>query len=465
MYHGRGKWQLEAGGDYDAVMLHWSDLCYLAAGAAYLPVLGYQAVFERRHRQGWGERFGRLRPLPPHPCRIWVHGVSLGEINATRTLIPALEQALPEAEVVISSTTDTGYARARQLYPQHYVFRYPLDFSPVVRRVLDHIRPAMIVLVELELWYNLVRLAGARGVRLAVVNGRLSERSVRRYGWVRPLASRMLRACDLLAVQDETYAARFAALGAPPERIVVTGSMKYDTAPASPQVDGAESLGVELGIDRSRPLWVCGSTGPGEEEMILRAYERLRAAGVDVQLAIVPRKPERFDEVAALIERRGFRCVRRSQGRGVMRGDEGRPVVYLGDTLGELRKFYALCTVAFVGRSLVPMGGSDVIEVAALGRPIVVGPHTENFASAVRQLREAGALMVIDGPEALVEVGGLVGDAQRCRAMGEAALRVVQANRGATQRTVEALRRVLAAPATGGVSAGGARGSRSAAGL
>ncbi len=433
---------------YHAAMLFAADVCYLLAALIYLPRLAYEWIFLGKNRHGWRERFGGVRELGPRRRRIWIHAVSVGEMNATRTLVTGLRREYADCEIILSTTTDTGYAQGRSLYPDLYVFRFPLDFSWVVRRALRRLRPELIVLVELELWHNLLELAGRADIPVVVFNGRLSARSVRRFGWVRRIVRPMFARLAWVGAQDETYAGRFVALGAPRERVGVTGSVKFDTAPAERWIPGAEELARAMGLCGEEPLWVCGSTGPGEEEIILRAYREVRGRHGRLRLAIIPRKPERFDEVAQLIAGAGYGCVRRSQrpdgSVAAAPGDGASDApVLLGDTMGELRKFYCLASVVFVGRSLVPMGGSDVIEAAALDKPLLVGAHTENFAEAVALLREAGALIETNETRLAEDVLGLLEDGEQARLMGRAGLRVVEGQRGATEKTLAALRLLL----------------------
>jgi len=442
------------------------DLAYLVAAGLYLPLLLFQAVFRGQRRRGWRERLGSVRRRPgTRPC-IWVHGVSLGEINATRSLVAEIERRLPKYEVVISATTQTGHDAAMANYGPRYVFRYPLDFSWVVRRVLDRIRPDAIVLMELEVWPNLIAEATRRGVVVCVANGRVTaEKSMRRFSWpvIRHVARRMFAQLAWVGAQDETYADRFRRLGVPAERVVVTGSVKYDTALLADSVPGADALAQRMEIDPAAPLWVAGSTGPLEESLVLDAWRALRSDHPELQLAIVPRKPERFEEVAALIEAAGFECVRRTgrpdlagqdlreeerrrrhasyrAGDKAPAGTNAKPRVLLGDTMGELRKFYSLANVVFVGRTLAPLGGSDVMEVAGLGKPMIVGPHTENFAEPTERLLAARAAVRIgDHTELANAVARLLDDEQAAQAIGAAARDVVKQNVGATRRTVDLL--------------------------
>jgi 3-deoxy-D-manno-octulosonic-acid transferase len=438
-----------------------ANTLYLFAGLLYLPVALYHALILRKNRRGWGERFGFVPEFDPGKRRIWIHGVSLGEINATPRLAEALKERCPDIELVFSTTTDTGYVRAVQLYGAQSVFRFPLDLSFVVSRVLKRVNPMLIVLMELEVWYNLVRIATLAGIPVVVANGRLTARSARRFRWLGRAARSMFSDLAWVGAQDETIASRFRAMGVSADRVEVTSSLKWDSAAVTDQVEGAAALAEAMRIDGSRSLWVCGSTGPGEEAVILDAYRQIldgrpvlargvhregtNGADVGPILAIVPRKPERFDEVARIIERSGFVCVRRSE------HDESRPVaswpehaVLLGDTMGELRKFYLLADIVFIGRTLVPLGGSDPMEVAALGKPVVVGPHTGNFELPVRALGAAGAIWVVGSARELAgAVSAILHDKDLARELGTRARRVVLDNQGATKRAVEAILRVL----------------------
>jgi 3-deoxy-D-manno-octulosonic-acid transferase len=458
------------------------DLVYVVAGLLYLPIALYHAFVVGKNRRGWGQRLGFVPAFEPGRRRIWVHAVSLGEINATPRLVEELQERLPEIEIVFSTTTDTGFTRAVQLYGPERVFRFPLDFSLVIARVLRRVRPTLIVLVELEVWHNLVRMATRQGIPVAVVNGRLTTHSARRLRCLgRPVRS-MFGDLAWVGAQDEPIASRFRALGVADNRIEITSSMKWDSASVTDHVEGADALGRAVGIDRSRPLWVCGSTGPGEEVMILNAYRRLlrdwpapaggmakrqrghalrqprglmpapsawawHPSGALPILAIVPRKPERFSEAARIIERAGFACIRRSDHRNAAPTvPVGEETVILGDTMGELRKFYSLADVVFVGRTLVPMGGSDPMEVAAMGKPLVVGPHVDNFQLPVEALRAADAIRTVDSDDGLAPIiAAILRDKRLAQALGRRARQVVIDRQGATGRTADAIVRILSA--------------------
>jgi 3-deoxy-D-manno-octulosonic-acid transferase len=414
--------------------------CFLLAGLVIGPIVWFQSVTGRKRRGGWRERFGHVaRRDGDRPC-IWIHAVSMGETNATKTLIDQLAALRDDVDVVISTTTDTGYARAKQLYPDRLVFRYPLDLTWMVKRSLNRIRPSAIALMELEVWPNMMGIAHRRGIPVMVLNGRVTEdRSMRRFRApvIRWFANYMFSRLAWVGAQDETYGGRFRELGVPPDRVEVTGSMKWDAANVSEPINGAEMMATAMGIDRRRPIWVCGSTGEGEEPLLLDAYKAIKEKVDDLQLAIVPRKPERFDEVAAMIERAGYLCGRRSRSDRPQVAQTGDNVTaFLGDTMGELRKFYQLANVVFVGRTLNGWGGSDPMEPAALAKPIVMGPANGNFADAVQRFQAANAIRVVQQadalPEAIVDLLGPNG-----ADMAQRAKHTVLENQGATRRTAE----------------------------
>ena len=427
-----------------------ADILYLLAGLLYLPVAVYNAVRLGKNRTGWRERFGNINQRDPKQPRIWLHAVSLGEVNATPRLVETLRAKLPNVDIVVSTTTDTGYDRAVKLFGQGAVFRFPLDFSFVINRAIRRIRPTMIVLVELEVWYNLVTIATRRGIPVVVVNGRFTERSAKRLSRIGWLAKPMFRSLAWVGAQDEPIAARFRQAGVTDDRVTITSSLKWDSAQVVDSVPGEAELAHALGLRQGdRPIWVCGSTGPGEEEMILDACDLLRDQSPDESptnplVVLVPRKPERFDEVAKLIEARGHTCIRRSDypdGTNPKAAVDDQSVI-LGDTMGELRKFYRLADVVFVGRSLVPMGGSDPIEVAALAKPIVIGPHHENFAMPVHALTQADAVRVVVTPtptDLAHRIRHILADRQAARDLGDRARQVVRDQQGATGRTADRL--------------------------
>ena len=425
------------------LILQWIvNIGYIIAGILFLPIVVYRMITSKRYLRGWHNRMGFIPKRYGQRPAIWIHAVSVGEVNAVRSLIKKLMQQLPFHEIFVSTTTDTGYDRAVSLYGEDNVFFFPFDFSLSIAKALKRLNPQLIILAELEVWPNLVLQAKKRNIPVILINGRITEKSLERYKIVSGLINRIFNQLDCVMVQDNTYRQRFESLGVEPDKIIITGSLKWDGASSAESIVNQDRLAKALGINMQHPLIVAGSTGDDlEEEAILRAYQQLRSRFSNLQLAIIPRKPERFDHVANIISSRGFYPVRRSQYPDGTQGPSGiisgKTAIVLGDTMGELRKFYALARVVFVGRTLVEMGGSDVMEVAALAKPIVIGQHYDNFKDAVEKLREANAIEIIDKPERLAGViSEILADATKAQTMGENARKVVRENQGATKKTV-----------------------------
>jgi len=429
------------------------DLLYFFAGLAYSPVIVYRAVRHNRYRRGWAQRFGKIcRRKPSQKC-IWIHAVSVGEVNAAKTVITELKKRFRNFEIVISTTTDTGFARATNLFSkEHLVFYFPFDFSWVMRRAFANLNPAVCLLMELEVWPNFVDVARRLNVPVVIVNGRISEKSFSRYNWIKPFVKKIFRKISLVLAQTDEYAQRFKEVGARQDSVVVTGSLKYDTAQITDKVEGADALANQLNIGDER-LWTAGATGPGEEKMILDIFTELNRHGKynDLRLVIVPRKPERFDEVAQLIKQSGFGLIRYSQVKNQVidkpsiehQASSIEPVI-LGDTMGDLRKFYSLSTIIFVGRSLVPMGGSDMMEAAALGKCTIFGPHAFNFEQTVDALiKNQGAIIVKDQEELLAAMQKCLNKPDYALKIAKNGREVIRKNQGATQKTIEQISKIL----------------------
>ena len=384
----------------------------------------------RKTRSGWSERFGNVEtlesPQEGRP-RLLLHAVSVGEVNLTRPLVDLL---LPQIDVVVSASTDTGLARAKELYGSRCtVMRFPLDASWSVRKFLRRVRPDAVGLVELELWPNFATECRRRGIPIAVVNGRLSARSFKNYRRGRFWIGKFFRQLAFAAVQNKAYAQRFKEMGVAPERCVVAGSMKWDAAELGP-IAGAEELAQEMGIDRSRPLVVGGSTAPGEHELLVDAV------GDQAQLLCAPRRPEWFDQAHQVLG--GDKCARRSSGKPGAQGANR----FLLDTIGELRKAYWLADVVVVGRSFGNLYGSDPMEPAALGKAVVIGPRSSDFESAVEALKEAppeGGIIQTDAAGLKSVISGLLADGRRRTRLGNAAQVCVIKNQGATRRHADLL--------------------------
>lgn len=428
-------------------MLNHYDIAYYLGLGLAAPYWLIVPKARRKVLNALARRNGHMPQRDPGAPAILLHAVSLGEINATRALVAVLQRERPDLHLVISTTTDTGYARGQELYgrnPAITLIRFPIDLTSAIERTLDAIQVSLVVLMEGEIWPNFLKVCERRRIRVLLVNARVTASAFRRYKLIRPVTTGMLRRLHGIAAQDLTYAGMFVDLGAPPGRVVVSGTMKFDTAITVGGVPGASTLGHEMGLDpTSQRIWVCGSTGPGEEEICLRVYRQQLMKHPKLRLVIVPRHPQRFDEVAELIESHRFQVIRRSRGQ---RADLNAPIppVYLGDSMGELRKFYYMAEVVFVGRSLVDLGprqhGSDMIEPAALGKPTIVGPFTGNFAEVMRKFTEANAISVVTDEKQLSDtLDLLLAQAGDAIAMGKRALGVVMNNQGATLRNAEVI--------------------------
>ncbi len=413
------------------------DLLYLPIALATAP------AWATKKREGWRERFGHLQPLAKTDRpRVLLHAVSVGEVNALRELVPLLTK---DMDVVVSATTDTGLARAREIYSsQATVVRYPLDFSRSVRRFLEAVRPNAVALTELEVWPNFVAECQRSAIPVGVINGRLSARSFRGYRKIRRLIAPTFARLAFAAVQDEDYAERFRTMGVAPDRCIVTGSMKWDTARIRDHVEGADQLARELGIDRSKQLVVVGSTGPLEtgshanEEALLHA-----ACPPEVQLLCAPRKPERFDEAARALPN----CVRRS----VTKGSHVSPGAtrFLLDTIGELGKAYALADLVVVGRSFGNLHGSDPIEPIGLGKATLIGPRFGDFEFAVGSLQNADGLKVVSADQLGDEIRRLLTDPSARQDLARAGRACITGHQGASARHAELIRRILEGKAIG----------------
>jgi len=410
-------------------MSFFRDVLYAAGAVISSPVWGWRLWRTGKWRSDWAGRFGHaeLPAAGPGVKTVLIHAVSVGEVNAIRQLVQRLdEQGGEPLRILISTTTNTGTERARALFePKHTVVRYPLDFTRAVGRFLDAVKPDAVALVELEVWPTFVEQCERRRIPVAVVNGRLSARSFSRYKWVRPLVRSAFGRLRRAAVQDDDYAERFIAMGTPAERVEVTGTMKWDTAVIADEVDGAGELAGVLGIDRSKPLIVCGSSGPGEEKLFVETLGRL-----DVQLLIAPRKPERFDEASMAMGEH----VRRSRCDEGTTREPGRFDRFLLDTIGELRKAYALADVAVIGRSFCPLYGSDMTEPIALGKATVIGPNVDDFRDMMAKLLAGDGILQVADAAALKSAVQRLLDADTARDLAERGRSVIRQQQGATDK-------------------------------
>jgi 3-deoxy-D-manno-octulosonic-acid transferase len=409
------------------LILDWSlyRLALLLA-APLIPLrLLWRGRRERGYWQHWNERLARGPALVTGA--LWIHAVSVGEMRAAQPLINALRDTYPGAPVLLTCMTPTGRATAEALYGHFARIVYlPYDYAGLMRRFLRRMQPRVGILMETELWPNLIHAAAREDVPLVLANARLSARSARGYARLRGLTRACLERVAVVAAQAEADAARLRSLGA--MTVHVTGNLKFDIAPPPDQLERGAAWKAKWG---QRPVLLAASTREGEEVPLLRAFAAVAPA--DLLLVVVPRHPQRFDEVAALIESAGLPVQRRSALDGMDLKPDTR--VLLGDSLGELFAYYAACDVAFVGGSLQPLGGQNLIEAASVGRPVLVGPHTFNFEEATRLAIEAGAaLRVSDAAELMENALKLLNDAPACARMGEAGMAFAARHRGAAAR-------------------------------
>lgn len=430
-------------------MAYLLDAFYLLALLVASPWLAWRSLRTGRYREGFGAKFLGLAPerLGSAPC-VWLHAVSVGEVNLLGTLLAELASERPKWQCVVSTTTKTGYVLARRRYPELAVFYCPLDFSWAVRRAIRRIRPTMLVLAELELWPNLVRMAHDSGVKIAVINGRLSSHSFRGYkriGWlIRPLLERL----SLIAVQNEEYAERFVALGARPGTVHITGSLKFDRAQSDRASPAVARLKALAGFADDDVVFLAGSTQEPEEAISLDVFQRLGAAHPELRLVLVPRHPERFHSVAARLVASGVRWQRRTDLDQGLADPQAR--VLLVDVVGELGAWWGTARIGFVGGSLGSRGGQNMIEPAAFGVATSFGPNTQNFRDVVAALLAAGAAVQLTGGEQLFEfVRRSLEEPGYAAALGRRAKDFVAAQRGATRQTVQLLLPLVDTPTIG----------------
>ena len=386
----------------------------------------------------WRERFGFFAD-PGIRDSIWIHAVSLGEVNAAVPLIEALMRRYRDSRFVITTVTPTGSERVQQLFGERVFHVYlPYDLTPAVKRFLDRVRPRLAVIMETEIWPNLFMTCAERGIAIVIANARLSQKSLRGYWPIQPLARRAVRCASFVAAQSASDYERLRQLGADESRLAVVGNLKFDMAvPAGARECGAA---FRAAAGSARPVWIAASTHEGEELAVLKAHAAVLRRFPDALLLIAPRHPERFKPVVAACRAYGFRTSTRSEEGGATPACQ----CFVIDSMGELIQFYAAADVAFVGGSLVPVGGHNLLEPAALARPAIVGPQTFNFEEVTEDLIAAGAVQRIADGDALgpTVVRLLSRDVER-RSMGEAAHAVMERERGAVERTMAIVERVL----------------------
>ena len=408
-------------------------LSYLLAPVYALYWL-FRGLAESAYWERFGQRFGFSYPRLDRPT-IWIHAVSVGEVQATAPLVRQLKTRFPEQSLILTTVTPTGAARARALFGDSVAHSYiPFETPFAINRFFECVNPGIALIMETEIWPNLYHACGVRNVPLVLVSARISPKSVGNYRRWLPLFRETLSYGIVIAAQSEADADRFRSLGAAPERTSVTGNIKFDIELPFDLADRGAALRRELFGQRS--VWVAASTHDGEEELVLDAHEKLLESVPDALLLLVPRHPDRFSDVASLMKRRGIRYVSRTEQKPCSKEIQ----VFLGDTMGELPLFYAASDIAFVGGSLVPVGGHNLLEPAALGRPILTGPHLFNTEDIADMFTEAGASLVVQGSDELaIALQKLFDDRDYANAIGSKGREIVIGNRGALDRFLQLL--------------------------
>lgn len=403
-----------------------------------LPYWVIQMMRHGKYRSGLGQRLGWVPrnlsvPQPTKPV-IWVHAVSVGEVVAVSGVVEKLKEKFPSHRVLISTTTATGNRLATRRFGAENVFYFPVDFAFAIRPYLAALRPELVVVAETEFWPNFLRLAKRSGARIAVINSRISDRSLRGYKRLGFWVPRVLENVDLFLAQTEQDRQRLQEIGAAESKLMVTGNLKFDTAPpkAPPIV---ESLRENLSLSGAGPVLVCGSTFEGEEGALLSALRNILVHHPRTVMILAPRHPERFAEVAGLVEKLGFRLLRRS----LWSGESLAGGVFLLDSIGELAAVYSLATVAFVGGSLVQRGGHNILEPALYGVPVLTGNHYDNFRDIVNFFLSRNAVRMVGLAELPLTFIELIEHPEQREALGRNALAALESQRGATERTVSAL--------------------------
>jgi 3-deoxy-D-manno-octulosonic-acid transferase len=434
------------------------SLIYTLAFILLLPVFALSTIFRGKYAAGFFQRLGYLPKFKKDRRRVvWLHCVSVGEVNAARPLVDAIRSEFEEHRLIVSTVTRTGQKLAHEIYSDKAdsIFYVPFDWKFTVRRAIRHFSPSVLLLMETEIWFNLIRETSKAKARIAIVNGRLSERSYKRYGYLKKTMRRVLGHLDAALMQSNADANRIMSLGLRASKVKVSGNLKFDHHIEAGESDLANSIRERFEITPEAPLIIAASTHSPEEKLVLEAFKEVWKSSERAlpRLMLVPRHPERFDEVADLIRTTGFAWARRSEAESTR--DAAAEVILL-DSIGELRSVYPLAELVFVGGSLIPHGGQSIFEPAAYGRAIIAGPHMSNFAFGVRDFLERNAIRQLSNvkekhivPELAEAFRELLADNVGRAEMGHNALTAMNTNRGATERTIEYLRSYLRSSRSG----------------
>lgn len=425
------------------------DAAYVTALTAGSPYFFLRFLTSERYRSGFAQRLGLVDIRKGgKPC-IWIHCASVGEVLLVKTLVKSMEKEFNDLDIVLSTNTNTGWSVAKKCFDDKKIFYFPLDLSWVVSKVLHAIQPLCVILVELEIWPNFLINTAKMRIPVVLLNARISERSLKWYRVLRKLSKEffegLTREENVFCAKTRIDAARLRDLGIPGSQVCISGNMKFDNLVTDVLEDTKKRLLTLFEIDKGDRVIVCGSTHEGEEIILLRIFKHLRAKIKQPRLIIAPRHIERVNEIVKLIESFSFRCVRKtSLDKGEKIGEQKEETVVLVDTMGELQTTYSIADCVFVGKSLIPLGGQNMLEPAGLARPVIVGPHTFNFAEETRLLKEADAIAIVrDEPALMDKIIYLLEHPDEAKEMGERAQSVVIKQKGATERNIQVLRKIF----------------------
>ncbi|KAB2836768.1 MAG: 3-deoxy-D-manno-octulosonic acid transferase [Candidatus Brocadia sp.] len=425
------------------------DAAYVTALTAGSPYIFLKFLTSERYRSGFAQRLGLVDIRKGEKPCIWIHCASVGEVLLVKTLVKSMEKEFNDLDVVLSTNTNTGLSVAKRCFANKKIFYFPLDLSWVVNKVLNSIQPLCVILVELEIWPNFLINTAKMRIPVVLLNARISEKSLKWYRVLRKLSKEFFESLtkeeNVFCARTGIDATRLANLGIPELQICITGNMKFDNLVTGIPDDTKKRLTDLFEIDKEDKVIVCGSTHEGEEMVMLKMFSRLREKIKKLRLVLVPRHIERANEIVKLIESFRYRCVRKtSLDKGEKIGAKKEETIILVDTMGELQTTYSIADCVFIGKSLVPQGGQNMMEPAGLAKPVIVGPHTFNFAEEMRLLKEADAIAIVQDESALADkMIYLLEHPDEAKEMGERAQSVVIKQKGATERNIQVLRKIF----------------------